>query len=189
MEGIFFEVHGSKFKPDPFADLGKASDEGVAHPVLLFRISETSLDRFFSLVIELSHSDCVPDVLDKLHVIHPDMLEDSFLMPLALRAFHNIWTFFAYLRAAFKFFVSVSIRCGILQNLIFRADYTIIKRIINIFIRLEIAIFSIWALVWENGNALAFEDFSSDCRRFIACIHHDIFKATPHSCNIGQKVV
>ena len=59
MEGIFFEVHGSKFKPDPLADLGKTSDEGVAHPMLLFRISETLLDRFFSLVIEF----CVLPVL------------------------------------------------------------------------------------------------------------------------------
>ncbi len=57
MEGEFFEVHGSKFKPAPFADLRKVSDEGVAHPMLLFRSSETPLDRFFSLVIELSDSD------------------------------------------------------------------------------------------------------------------------------------
>jgi hypothetical protein len=48
MEGVFFEVHGSKLKPYPFRDLGEASDEGVAHPVLLFRICETPLDRFFS---------------------------------------------------------------------------------------------------------------------------------------------
>ena len=41
MEGEFFEVHGNKLKPYPFRNLGEASDEGVAHPVLLFRIRET----------------------------------------------------------------------------------------------------------------------------------------------------
>ena len=171
MEGEFFEVHGSKFKPAPFADLRKVSDEGVAHPMLLFRSSETPLDRFFSLVIELSHPDRVPDILDKLHVIHPDMFQDSFLMPFALCAFRKTWAFFAYLRAALKFLVPLTIRCRIFQNLIFRADHAII----NILIWPEIAIFAIWTLVRKNRSALAFEDFASDCRRFVARIHHNIF--------------
>ena len=103
------------------------------------------------------------------------MLQDSFLMSFALRAFRKIWTFFAYIWTALKLFVAVTIRCGIFQNLIFRTDHTIIEFIINILIRPEIAIFAHRALVRKNGNALAFEDFSSDFGRFVACIHHNIF--------------
>ena len=60
----------------------------VLYPVLLLRICETPLDRFFSFVIELLDSYRLPNVFNKLHVIHPDMLEDSFLMLFAMRAFH-----------------------------------------------------------------------------------------------------
>ena len=55
MEGVFFEVHGNEFKPDPLGDLGKASDEGVTHPVLLLRICETPLDD----PAALSHQHCI----------------------------------------------------------------------------------------------------------------------------------
>lgn len=175
MEGIFFEIHGNKFKPDPFADLGKASDEGVTHPMFLFGISETPLDRFFSLVIELSHPNCMPDVLNKLHAIHPDMLQDGFLMPLAVRALCKTWAFFAYLRTTFKLFIAFTVCCGILQNLIFRTDHTIKILIVNIFRWLEIAIFSTGTLVWKDGDAVAFEDFSGNCRRFVARIHYGKF--------------
>ena len=52
MEGIFFEIHGSKFKPDPFGNLSQATKERVTHTMLFFRIGETTLNCFFSFFIK-----------------------------------------------------------------------------------------------------------------------------------------
>ena len=78
------------------------------------------------------------------------------------------------MRTALEFFVPFAIRCGILQQLVFRTDHAVILLIINILIRPKIAIFAHRALVREDGDTLALDDFSCDRGGLIACIHHNI---------------
>ena len=111
MESVFFDIHCSKLKPDPFGDLGEASDECVSHTMLFFSIGEAALDRFFSFVIEFPHTDCMPDIFGLLNVVRPYMFQDGFLVISTLCTFGKIRTFFAYFRTAFKLFITFTVCC------------------------------------------------------------------------------
>ena len=49
----FFQIQGSKFKPDPFCDLSQASVRGISHTMLLFGIRKDTLDCFLAVCIHL----------------------------------------------------------------------------------------------------------------------------------------
>jgi len=111
MESIFFDIHCSKLKPDPFGNLGEASDECVSHTMLFFSIGEAALDRFFSFVIEFPHTRCMPDIIGHIHVVRPYMLQYGFSVISALCAFRKVTAFFTYIRAAFKLFITFAVCC------------------------------------------------------------------------------
>lgn len=47
----FFQIEGSKFKPDPFCDLSQVSVWSISHPMLLFGIRKDSFNRFLAVRI------------------------------------------------------------------------------------------------------------------------------------------
>ena len=109
MESVFFDIHCSKLKPDPFGDLGEASDECVSHTMLFFSIGEAALDRFFSFVIKLFHAVCMPYVFDLFQITEPDMLSYCLFTFSILCAFAFVRTVFADISFAFVLSVSFSV--------------------------------------------------------------------------------
>lgn len=110
---ILFLIHGSKFKPDPLAYLGKASEICKSHRVLFFCVCKHPFDCFFSFVIQLFHADRMPYILDLFHIIKPYMLGYGLFTFGIFCAFTFIWTIFADVSFAFVFSLSLTISCCI----------------------------------------------------------------------------
>ena len=49
----FFEIHGSKFKPDPSCDGNQASVVRITHRVSFLRVRKDPFDRFLALCVNL----------------------------------------------------------------------------------------------------------------------------------------
>ena len=47
----FFEIHGSKFKPDPSCDGSQASVVRITHRVSFLRVRKDPFDRFLALCV------------------------------------------------------------------------------------------------------------------------------------------
>ena len=73
MNNIFFEVHGSKLKLDPFSNLSQASILSISHGMLLFRIRKYSLDCFFPFFVNLLYVRRMPVILSKLNIVVPNV--------------------------------------------------------------------------------------------------------------------
>ena len=82
MNCIFFEIHGSKLKLDPFSDLSQASILSISHCMLLFSISKYSLYCFFPLLVYLLYVRCMPVILGKFYVVIPNV--DSYYLQVFL---------------------------------------------------------------------------------------------------------
>ncbi len=80
MDCILFEIHRSKFKPDPFSNLGQASVVSKPHSVFFLCIGKDTFDRFFSPVIQSLHTVGVPYVLNLLKIVEPDVFCYGFLV-------------------------------------------------------------------------------------------------------------
>ena len=78
VESIFFEIHGSEFKPDPAEIASQAAKICKPHSVFFFGICKHAFDGFLAAFIKLAQVRSVPVVLDKLKVVCPDMLFNSF---------------------------------------------------------------------------------------------------------------
>ena len=77
---ILFEIHGSKFKPDPFSNLGQASVVSKPHSVFFLGIGKDTLNRFFSPVIQSLHTVGMPYVFNLFKIVEPDVLCYGFLV-------------------------------------------------------------------------------------------------------------
>ena len=103
---ILFQIHGSKFKPDPFAYLGKTFEICESHRVLFFCVCKHSFYRFFSLIIQLFHTCGVPYVFDLFKIIEPDVFGDSLFAFSILSTLAFVRTAFAYTIIKLKQFFS-----------------------------------------------------------------------------------
>ena len=68
---VFFQVHGSKFKPDPVSDLSQASVRSISHCVFFFRVGKYSLNGFFPSLVKLSVLRRMSDIFDRFKIIRP----------------------------------------------------------------------------------------------------------------------
>ena len=80
----FFQIHCSKFKPDPILYCCQASVWSISHCVLFFCIRNYSLNFFFSFLVQFFVLGCITSVLCKLYVFLPDVSGYCFLTPLIL---------------------------------------------------------------------------------------------------------
>ena len=72
-----FEVHGSKFKPHPFGDLGQTSIKRIAHTMLFFGIGKDPLNGFFAFCVKLLIFRGVSGVVSQLLIVLPDVPQDG----------------------------------------------------------------------------------------------------------------
>ena len=75
----FFQIQGSKFKPNPFCYLSQASVWSITHTILFFGICKDTLDRFLAVRVQLLIFRCMTIILDQFHVIFPNMPRHDFL--------------------------------------------------------------------------------------------------------------
>ena len=68
-----FQIHGSKFKPDPSGDGGQASVVCITHGVLLLRIREDPFNGLFSLCVNLFAQVGLSDALHNIQVFLPNV--------------------------------------------------------------------------------------------------------------------
>lgn len=54
MDGIFFEIHGSKLKPDPSEIASQAAKICKSHRAFFFGVGEYTLDRFLAVFIKFA---------------------------------------------------------------------------------------------------------------------------------------
>ncbi len=78
VEGIFFEIHGSKLKPDPSEISGQAAKMCKPHCAFFLCVGEHTLYSFFASVVKISEFRRVSVVLNKFKVICPDVLFNGF---------------------------------------------------------------------------------------------------------------
>ena len=81
----FFQIHGSIFKPDPSCDCSQTSVVCISHRVLLFRIRENTLYRFFALCINFLRALRFPYLFHQVQILLPDVRCEYFL-PLFIRS-------------------------------------------------------------------------------------------------------
>ena len=77
MDCILFQIHRSKFKPDPFGNLGQASEISVTHAVFFLGICKYTFNCFFPMLVEFAIFRGMPDILSKINILRPDVLGDE----------------------------------------------------------------------------------------------------------------
>ena len=78
--GQFFQIHGSKFEPDPSSDCGQASVMCITHRVFLFRICKDTFDGLFPLGVDRLAQVGLSDALYDIQVSLPDVGRE-YLLP------------------------------------------------------------------------------------------------------------
>ena len=73
-----FEVHGSKFKPHPFRDLGQTSIKGIAHTVFFLGIGKDALNGFLAFCVKLLIFWGISGIVGQFLIILPDVAQDGF---------------------------------------------------------------------------------------------------------------
>lgn len=69
----FFEVHGSKFKPDPIGNSGQTAVARITHGMCLFSISEYPLNGFLPHRLELFATLRFSQLFHQFQIFLPDM--------------------------------------------------------------------------------------------------------------------
>ena len=80
-----FQVHGSKFKPDPSGDGGQASVMCITHGVSLLRIRKDPFNGFFALCIYFFCTIRFSYLFDQIQILLPDV-RCVYLLPLFICA-------------------------------------------------------------------------------------------------------
>ncbi len=75
---IFFQVHGSKFKPDPICNLSQASVKCITHGILFFCIYKYTFYCFFSFFIQFLVFWGMTNIFCHFKIIIPDMFSYCF---------------------------------------------------------------------------------------------------------------
>lgn len=127
-----FQVHGSKFKPNPICNMGKTSVRCVSHTIFFFCVCKYTLYCFFSFFVKLFVLWSMANVLSKINIFAPDMLCDCLFKLFISCAYVSWGIIFTYFRIAFKFSVAVTVDCWKVQNLILGTNYTVIVFVVNI---------------------------------------------------------
>ena len=106
-----FQIHGSKFQPDPSCDGGQASVVCITHGVFFFCIRKDSFNRFFAFGIDVFATICLSDLFCQIQILLPDV-SGEYLLPFFIgSAFRFARTMQAIFRCASVSSLSVTVGC------------------------------------------------------------------------------
>ena len=71
--GVFFQIHGSKFKLHPIPHLGQACESRISHSVLLLRICKDPLNSLLAGLVHLLTDRRAARLFCHLHIFTPDV--------------------------------------------------------------------------------------------------------------------
>ena len=125
MNSILFEIHSSKFKPDPISDTSQATNICKSHRMLFFGVSKHTFNGFFTAFVKSFQLWRMPVILCLFKIFKPEMFGYQLSKCLVFSAFVKRGTVFAKTGVALVFTVAVTIGGGIIQNLVFGTKNTI----------------------------------------------------------------
>ena len=132
MEGEFLEIHRSKPEVDPCGDRGQPSIWSITHCVFLSGVRKDALNRLRTQSAGCLAHRRMPDVFCPLQIFLPDMAGYGFRVLPVLRAFLQFWAIPANIAFALIFPISFTVGSGITENLVLRAQDTIVIFIIYV---------------------------------------------------------
>ena len=112
----------------------------------------------------------MPDILCSFQILLPDMTGYRFRVLSVLRTILQLRAISANITFALVFLISFTVGSGITENLILRAQDTIVIFIIHVCIPGQVSFLCHWPLVEERWDSSTVEDLFADPWRFIACI-------------------
>ena len=147
-----FQIHSSKFKPDPSGNCSQASVVCITHCVFLLHVRKDTLYRLFALRVKPLAMLGLADALHKIHVFLPDV-GCVYLLPLLIRAaFRLAGTVFTILRGAAVGTLSVLVGDRVSQYSALRAGIGIICGIVGVFPRFISVLLSVVSCIGKNGH-------------------------------------
>ena len=132
----FFEIHGSKFKPDPSCDSGQASVVCITHRVSFLRVRKDPFNRLLALCVNCFRTIRFSYLLHEIQILLPDVRRMDFLPLFICTAFRFARSASALLRRASVGPLSIPVRRSVPQDPAPWAGIGVIRRIVGIFPRL-----------------------------------------------------
>lgn len=111
-----------------------------------------------------------------LCIVRPDVPRDDLRHVLAFRALAAVWTSRTVRRIALVFPVAVPVRCGVVQDLVVRAEVAAEVLVVHVFPLAEEAFFRHRALVGDDGDFPALDDFAHDAGRLVTGVDGNGFR-------------
>ena len=131
--GVFFQIHGSKFKLHPVSYLGQASESRISHSVLLLGIGENPFNGFLPGLVHPLADRRTPGILCHLHIVAPDVPGHDLREILALGAKVSCRTITTDLWITFILPVTITVRGAVLQHMVLRAKNTVIMVLCTVY--------------------------------------------------------
>ena len=103
----FFQIHGSKFKPDPISHCCQASVRSITHSMLFFCVGKYSFYLFFSQPVQFRVFRCMTEILGKFHIVVPNVFRHRLDKILRRSTKMSGRTMLTHFRIAFVFSVSL----------------------------------------------------------------------------------
>ena len=170
MEGEFLEIHRSKLELDPCGDRGQPSIRSITHCVFLFCVRKDALNRLRTQGVGCLTYRRMPYVFCPLQIFLPDMTGYGFRVLPVLRAFLQFWAIPANIAFALIFPISFTVGSGITENLVLRAQDTIVIFIIYVRIPGQIPFLRHRPFVGKRWDFSTIEDLFANPWRFVPCI-------------------
>ena len=89
VDGIFFEGHGSKLKPDPAEIASQAFKICKPHSAFFLSVGEHSLNCFLAMFVKLTQWRGVSVILNNLKIVCPNVLFNGFYAIFVFSAFKS----------------------------------------------------------------------------------------------------
>lgn len=170
MEGEFLEIHRSKLELDPCGDRGQPSIWSITHCVFLFCVRKDALNRLRTQSIGCLTCRRMPYIFCSFQILLPDVAGYGLRVLPILRTFLQFWAISANIAFTLVFFISFTVGRGITENLILRAQDTIVIFIVHVRIPGQVPFLCHWPFVGKRWDFSTIEDLFANPRRFVPCI-------------------
>ena len=158
VEGEFLEIHRSKLELDPCGDRGQPSIRGITHRVFLFCVRKDALNRLRTQSVGCLTYRGMPYIFCPFQIFLPDMAGYGFRILPVLRTFLQFRAISANIAFALVFLISFTVGSGITENLVLRAQDTIVIFIIYVRIPGQVPFLCHWPFVGKRWDLSTIED-------------------------------
>ena len=159
-----------KLELDPCGDRGQPSIWSITHCVFLFGVRKDALNRPRSQSVGCFAYWRMPDVFRPFQIRLPDMTGYRFRVLPVLCAPLPLWAISANIAFALVFPISFTVGGGITENLVLRAQDTIVIFIVYVRVPGQVSFLCHWPPVGQRWDSSAVEDLFANPWRFVPCV-------------------